>query len=191
MLPVPPNTIGHSEGSWGTTTVWTPRAGSLTREASQQTIRKAGSSTTQRPDGLTVLYLRHLGEYCLAFQLEFFNLSVAWVDTPAIWIPIFGGREATWPGSLLPPISLLCQAVMILEQLLLPSIVEALGTRPSQHSFKLRHFTTSALLPTSARVVSCFILHKPPSKTIDIAVGFSKAFDTVSHRLLIEMIHCF
>ena len=40
-------------------------------------IRKAGSST--------VLHLRHLGEHGLGFLTELFNLSVAEVDTPAIW----------------------------------------------------------------------------------------------------------
>ena len=72
-----------------------------------------------------------------------------------------------------------------------PSIVEAMGTRPSQHDFKPRHSTASALLPISARVVSGFKQRKPPSKTIAIAVDISKVFDTVSHRLLIEMIHRF
>ena len=37
--------------------------------------------------------------------------------------------------------------------------------------------------PISARVVSGFNQRKPPSRTIAIAVGISKAFDKVSHRL--------
>ena len=32
-LPVPPNTIEHSESLWGTITMWTPHAGCSTREA--------------------------------------------------------------------------------------------------------------------------------------------------------------
>ena len=87
------------------------------------------------------------------------------------------------------PVSLLCPAVKILERLFLPSIVEALGTRPSKHGFKSRHSTASALLPISARVVSGFSQRKPPSSTIPIVLDISKAVDTVSHRLLIEMIH--
>ena len=77
-------------------------------------------------------------------------------------------------------ISLLRPAVKILERLILPSIVEALGTRPSQLDFKLRHSTALALLPISARVVSGFNQRKPPSRTITIAVDISKAFYTIS-----------
>ena len=42
-----------------------------------EAIRKAGSSTTQGPDGLTMLHLRHLRTHDLAFLTEIFNLSVA------------------------------------------------------------------------------------------------------------------
>ena len=47
-------------------------------------IRKAGSSTAQNPDGLTVLHLRHLSEHGLTFLMELVNFSVAEVDIPAI-----------------------------------------------------------------------------------------------------------
>ena len=85
-------------------------------------------------------------------------------------------------------ISLFWPAVKILEWLLLPSIVTALGTLPSQQGFKLRHSTASALLPISANVVFGFNQRKPPSRTITIAVDNTKVFDTMSHHL-IEMIH--
>ena len=65
-----------------------------------------------------------------------------------------------------------------------------LGSCPSQHDFKLRHSTTSALLSISSRVVSGYNQWETPSRTIAIEVGISKAFDTVSHSLLTEMIHC-
>ena len=68
---------------------------------------KSGSSTVQGPDELIVLPLCHPCEHSLTFLMELFNLSYR-------------------------PISLLCLAVKILERLLLPSIAEALDTRPSQ-----------------------------------------------------------
>ena len=154
-------------------------------------IRKEGSSTAKGPDGLTVLHLRHLGEHGLAFLTEVFNLSVVGVDIPTIWknsdkIQILKAGKPQDEGRSYRPISLLCPTVKILERLLLPSIIEALGTRPFQHFFKPRCSTTSVPLPISARVVSGFNQLKPPS--IAIAVDISKAFGTVSHRLLIEMI---
>ena len=44
------------------------------------TIRKAGSSTAQGPDGVSVLHFHHLESAGIAFLMEFFNLSVARVD---------------------------------------------------------------------------------------------------------------
>ena len=49
------------------------------------TISKAGYSTAQGPDGLTMLHYRHLSTHGLAFLTELFNLSAAGIDIPAIW----------------------------------------------------------------------------------------------------------
>ena len=118
-------------------------------------IRKAGSSTTQGPYGLTMFHLCHLGEHVLTFLTELFNLSVAGADIPEIWknsviIPILKARKPRGQGRSYRPISLLCPAAKILERHLLPSIVEALGTRSSQHGTKLKHSTASTLIPISA-----------------------------------------
>ena len=157
-------------------------------------IRKVGSSTAQVPDGLTMIHLRHLGPHGLAFLVELFNLSVSGINIPVIWknsviIPILKAGKPRERGRSYRPISLLCPAVKILERLILASIVEALDTCPSQYGFKPRHSTPSALLPISARVVFGFNQRKPPSRTIAIVVDTSKAFDTASHHILIEMIH--
>ena len=148
-------------------------------------IRKAGSSTAQEPDGLTVLHLRHLGEHGLAFLTELFNLSVAGDYIPAIWknsviIPILKARKSRNQVRSYHSISLLCPAVKILERLLLLYIVEAMGTRSSQHGFKPRHSTASACSPF---LLGWFLA------SIAMAVDISKAFDTVFHRLFIETVH--
>jgi len=159
-----------------------------------QAIRKAGSSTASGPDGLTILHLQHLGASGLAFLTELFNLSVAGSDIPAIWkcsvlIPLLKPGKPRALGSSYRPISLLCAAVKVLERLVLPYIVEMLGTRPSQHGFKPGHSTISALLPLTSRITHGFNQLKPPGRTVAVAVDISKAFDTVSHRQLLEMIH--
>ena len=117
---------------------------------------KSMMATAQRPDGLTVLHL--LGEYGLVFLTELFNLAVARVDIPVIRknsviIPILKAGKPLDQGCSYRPIH--CSAVKILERLL-PCTVKALGTRPSHHGFKQRHFTTLALLSISARVVPGF-----------------------------------
>ena len=157
-------------------------------------IRNEGSSTAQGPDGVTVLQLRHLGKHGLAFLTELFNFSVSKFDIPAIWknsviIPTLKVGKPRDQGLFYRPISLLCPAVKLLERLLFLSFVKALGAHRSQHSFRLRLSTASALLPISARVVSGFNQRTAPSRTIAIAVDISKLFETVSHCFLVEMIH--
>ena len=155
--PAQPNKIGPSEVSWGTsTTEWIPRTGRSTRGASQRPLMKAGSSTAQGPDGLTMLHLRH-------FRRTIWKKSVI--------IPILEAGK---------PREQSCSEVKILERLILPAIVESLGTRPYQHGFKPMHSTASALLPVSARVVSGFNQRKPPSRTIAITVDISRRRSTPS-----------
>ena len=119
-------------------------------------IRKAGSSTAQEPDGLTVLHLRHLGEHGLAFLTELLH--------PGHWEelrhnPDFEGKEVTKPSSLLP-----------LHLTPLPGS-ENIGAAPppihrggNGYTLLPARFQTEALhrlglLPISARVVSGFNSH--------------------------------
>ena len=69
-------------------------------------IRKAGYTTAQGPDGLTMLHLHPLGAHGLAFLTELFNLSIAWINIPAIWKnhnPDFKGRKASRPWPIITP----------------------------------------------------------------------------------------
>ena len=195
LLPVLPKTIWYSEISWGTSTAIIVSRVDLSywlfdERGGAAAIRKACSSTAQGqgPDRLTVLFLPHIGEQDLIFMTELFNLSVVGFDMdPVIWknsviIPIFKAGKPRDQGRSYRHISLLWPSVKILEWLLLPSIVEALGTRPSQHGFKPRHSTASAMLPISARVVSGFNQQKPCSRTIAMAVDISFSLTASSSR---------
>ena len=147
-------------------------------------IRRAGSSTAQGPDVLAVLDLYHLGERDMAFLTELFKLSVAEVDIP---VGDFEGREATRPGSLLPP-----------HLTALPGSEDIGAAPPLIHRGGTGYTPLPAWLQTEAlhrlgpapnfcyRVDSGFNQRKPPGR---IVVDNSKALDTVFHRLLIEMIH--
>ncbi|XP_018025319.1 uncharacterized protein LOC108680902 [Hyalella azteca] len=58
----------------------------------------------------------------------------------------------------------------------------------SQHGFCPLHSTTSALLPLTQAIATGFNQPRPPTRTIAMAIYFSKAFDTVSHAQLISHI---
>ena len=134
-------------------------------------------STAQGPDRLTLLHCLHIGKHVLSFLMELFNLSVEELR----YNPDSEGRESTRPEPLLPPISLLCPAVKILKRILLPSSMASnRGTPPPRPC-------ASFLLGWSLALTS---VRPGPSRTIPIVVEISKAFDTISHRLLMETIHC-
>ena len=128
---------------------------------------------------------------CIAFQMKLFNISVAGVDiqqfgrTPS---PSPSWKQGNRVNKATPTAQFHCSAHER-RSWLRPTAVKALGTRLSQHGFKPRHSSTSVLLPISARVVTGFNQRKLPSRTIIVEVDISKAFDTDSHRLIIEMIH--
>ena len=183
--------------------IWPSWRSSSTSQSLESTSRQSGrtpsSSRSYRQGSLEsraacTIMERHLATLINNTFLPIYSF-VSWQLIKSathwcLWILLCGRLLTISYTPSYCPISQLCPAVKILERFILLSIVEALGTRLSQLGFKPRHSTTSAPLPISARVVSDFNQHKPPSRTIAIAVDTSKAFDTVSHRLFIEMISC-
>ena len=58
----------------------------------------------------------------------------------------------------------------------------------SQHGFRSGRSTTTALLPLTTQIARGFNQRKPPSRTIAMALDFSKAFDTVNHTSLLKQL---
>ena len=156
-------------------------------------IKKAKASKAFGPDGMSSLHLKHLGPRGIQFLTTIFNASLRYCQIPAIWktsyvIPLpKGGKDPNLAASY-RPVSLLCPAVKILEALLLPSIVEHLPPVSHQHGFRPRHSTTSALLKLTTDIASGFNQKKPASRTVVVALDLTKAFDSVDHRTLIELV---
>ena len=150
-----------------------------------------GSSTAVGPDGLNMLHLKHLGPLGLKYITALFNASLRSADIPAIWkqanvIFIPKGGKPISEGVSYRPISLLPPAAKVLEKLLLPYLQEHLNLADHQHGFRSSRSTVSALLPLVHNVALGFNQRKPPSRTVALAVDFSKAFDTVDHAQLIQ-----
>ena len=59
----------------------------------------------------------------------------------------------------------------------------------SQHGFRPRRSTTSALLPLTTAIADGFNEAKPPKRTVVVAVDLSRAFDTVNHDLLLQKVY--
>ena len=154
-------------------------------------LRESGNSTAPSPDGLTILQLKNLGPIGLRYLCKLFNLSYAHANLPAIWkraiiLPLLKPDKPKDQGPSYRPISLLCPASKVMERLMLPLILPHLHTSDSQHGYRAKRSTTTALLPLAHQVASGINQNRPPHRTVATAVDFSKAFDTVNHTALLS-----
>ena len=154
-------------------------------------LRESGNSTAPSPDGLTILQLKNLGPIGLRYLCKLFNLSYAHASLPAIWkraiiLPLLKPNKPKDQGPSYRPISLLCPASKVLERLMLPLILPHLQTKDSQHGYRAKRSTTTALLPLAHRIASGINQIRPPHRTVATAVDFSMAFDTVNHTALLS-----
>ena len=166
----------------------TPFSESDTIEA----IKSSKSSPAAGPNDLTMLHLKHIGPLGVRYLTHLFNLSMRAADIPAIWksanIPLLKPGKSPDLGPSYRPISLLCPEINVLERLNLPVLSASLASSPSQHGFKARHSTVTALLPLTSNVVRGFNERKPAVRTGLLCVDLSKAFDVVDHHRLLKKI---
>jgi hypothetical protein len=161
--------------------------------ATQDAINSAKSSTATGPDGLTAIHLKHLGPRGISYLTSLFNLSIGHANLHSMWkaaiiVPILKLGKPTDVGGSYRPISLLCLAAKVLERLLLPLVTDDLPKSSFQHGFAPKHSCTTSLLPIVTRIAIGFNDPKPARCTAVCALDISKAFDSISHTLLIEQI---
>ena len=75
-----------------------------------------------------------------------------------------------------------------MERLLLLILRVSLDSSPSQHGFKSRHSTVTALLPLATNVARGFNEKKPAIRTGLLCINLSKAYDVVDHHRLLKKI---
>ena len=156
-------------------------------------IDSSSNSSASGPDGLTHLHLKQIGPIALDYLTKLYNLSVQHADVPAIWkasivIPILKPNKPADQSSSYRPISLLSPCIKVLERLLLPLYADVFPLSPSQHGFRSQRSTVTCLLPLVTKIAQGFNDPKPPSRSAIVAIDISKAFDTIDHRLLLEVV---
>ena len=87
-------------------------------------------------------------------------------------------------GTSFRPMSLLSVISNTLEKALLPYITNNIPQHHTQHGFKAKHSTTTALHNINNTIASGFNQRIPPARTIAVALDMSKAFDTVNIHTL-------
>ena len=157
-------------------------------------IKKTKSSKAAGADGITMIDPKHLGPRALQFLTELYNTSMSRSQMPAIWktsiiLPLLKPGKPADESASYRPISLLCPAVKILEKCLLPTLNEHMQLAEHQHGFRPRHSTVTALNELSTAIANGFNQPKPAHRTILVAVDLSKAFDTLCHGTLLDLVN--
>ena len=86
------------------------------------------------------------------------------------------------------PIALLSPVAKLIEKLLLPSLKESLPVANHQHGFRSGRSTTTCLDSIYHLIATGLNQPKPAHRTVLVALDLSKAFDTVRHDRLLEII---
>ena len=99
----------------------------ITEEQVATAIKASKTSKAEGPDGLTILYLKHLGPHAIKYLTALYNLSVRNVEVPAVWkqaiiIPLVKPSKPADTSTSYRPISLLSPCIKVLEKILLPHI---------------------------------------------------------------------
>ena len=114
---------------------------SFTSDPVTNAIKSCRSSRAYGPDSLSIFHLKNLGPLATEHFTTLYNYSLKSCRLPSIWktslvIPIPKPGKDSSQGTSYRPISLLCPAAKILEELILPSINEFLSPAKYQHGFR-------------------------------------------------------
>ena len=161
-------------------------------------IKASKSSRAIGPDGLAAVHLKHLSDNGILYLTHLINLSFEKNIIPNLWkrstiIPILKPGKDNTKSTSYRPISLLCPPVKIIERLICKELATCLPQNSSQHGFKAKHSTTTALTNLTHEIMDGFN-QSPPERTIMVALDLTKAFDMVDidllcHKLLRTTLH--
>ena len=168
-------------------------APTVTYQQVKSAIQKAKNSKTYGTDNMSTAHLKHLGPAALSYLIEIFHLSLSKCQIRAIWkssiiVPLLKPGKDTGLSESYRPVYLLCPASKILEKWLQPTILKHFNFAAHQHGFRSKHSTVTALCDIATAISNGFNKKKPADRTVLVAIDLSKAFDTVKHSKLLELI---
>ena len=171
-----------------------------TFKVSQEEVRKILTSLnpTKTPglDGIHPKALKEIAEIVAQPLTMIFKRSVSKGELPQNWLdavisPIYKKGQKCMPENY-RPVSLLSIICKILERIVTNQIIDHIKANalncPQQHGFMKRRSTTTNLIE-ALNVWSEALMHGIP---VDILfLDYSKAFDTVPHKCLIQQVKSF
>ncbi|KAI5731016.1 hypothetical protein M8J77_003291 [Diaphorina citri] len=157
---------------------------------------KKGNPSSMGYDQIPLNYITRMLDIVSPVILHIFNQSISSNTFPSIWKralirPIPKVKNPT-SASDYRPISLLCSLSKVLERLVHNQVMSHIGQHnllnPFQSGFRSGHSTCSALLKVIDDIQ--FALDKKKASIL-VLFDFSKAFDLVSHKILLAKLKTF
>ena len=167
----------------------------ILREEVEKKIRRLDGSKSSDPDGIHPLMLKSCAHEVSWPLYLIFCKSFSTGEVPEQWkksivVPIFKGGSRSDPTKY-RPISLTSLCCRTMERLVAAHIVDYLETNsilsPNQFAFRTGYSTEDQLVLTYTEVIT----KVDQGYIVDmIYLDFAKAFDTISHRILLDKLRC-
>ena len=193
----------HIEKPWdhrrNTSTYWNtihglvlslqPTQINITTEQVLAAIKNSKNNNSTGPDNINIKHLKNIGKHGLQYLTNIYNAAINDNKIPHVWklaniIPIPKPNKDINIVTSYRPISLLSVIAKTLEKVILPYITQNIPNITTQHGFKTKHSTNTAIHNINNTVAAGF--NQPPTRTIAVALDMSKAFDTVNIHTLID-----
>ena len=163
----------------------------ITTEGISRMLEKLKVGKAPGPDGIPAMVLHKLSRVVAPSLRAIFQLSYETGEVPDDWrlanvVPIFKDGDKTDPGNY-RPISLTCIACKMMEHIIASSIMTHASRNdilyPLQHGFRAKKSCELQL----TGFVSDLLNNMEENKQTDIIItDFSKAFDKVGHKRLLQ-----
>ena len=165
----------------------------ITIQQTTNAIKTSKASKAIGPDGMSPIMLKKIGPKGISYLTHVFNRAVNTSSIPQSWktgkiIPLLKPKKSFEVSKSYRPISLLSPLAKVLEKIILPDLEAAMPLKDHQHGFRRSRSTVTALQETVNFIERGLNSKKPARRTVLVAIDLSKAFDTVSHEILLMKI---
>ena len=161
-------------------------------------IKKLGADKAVGPDNISGRMLKMCADSIAPVLARIFNISIASGKLPMEWktahvVPVYKkGDRSTLTNYR--PIALTSIVVKMLESLVCDKLRNHLLTNglmfENQHGFSPRKSCATALCEATTEWLAALDRRSSPTARIDlISVDYSRAFDSISHDVLISKLH--
>ena len=133
----------------------------ITTDLVQAAINNSKNNNSTGPDNINIKHLKHIGKLGLKYLTNIYNAALNNNTIPHVSkltniIHVPKPNKDINIGTLYRPISLLSVNTKTLKKVILPYITQNIPNIKTQHGFKTKHSTNTALHNINNTVATCF-----------------------------------